>query len=94
MSKITFLPDNVEVEAFTGETIFDAANRIDVDIPTACNGMGNCGLCVVKIITGKENISPTNNIELSHLGNTFYITQKRLSCQCICEKDGEIVVRY
>ncbi len=64
-----------------GETIFVAAQRASVLIPTACMGRATCGLCRVKILDGEAGLSPISNEEKRHLGNMYYINKLRLSCQ-------------
>jgi ferredoxin len=36
----------------------------------------------VKIVAGAEFLPPLNREEQKHLGNTYFITKLRLSCQC------------
>lgn len=81
MATITFEPLGVSIECSDGEPIFAAARRAGVPIPTACVGRGTCGLCRVKVLSGEEALSPINPVEKRHLGNTYFITKLRLSCQ-------------
>jgi ferredoxin len=93
MNKIIFLPSNAEADCAANENIFEAAKRIGVGIPTACNGSGTCGLCRVQIISGEECLNNQTKAEISHLGNVYYINKKRLSCQSKFIKDGIITVK-
>jgi ferredoxin len=79
--RITFLPLDRTIECADGETVFDAARREGVPIPTACAGKATCGLCRVKIVDGAAHLPPINRDEVKHLGNTYFITKLRLSCQ-------------
>ncbi len=81
MPRVTFLPMQVTIECAEGESIFDAARRQGVPIPTACAGKATCGLCRVKVMSGAEHLPPINRDEIKHLGNTYFITRLRLSCQ-------------
>ena len=81
MPAIVFEPLAVRIECRAGETVFAAARRQNVPVPTACVGRGTCGLCRVKIVAGEELLSPINPTEKRHLGNTYFITKLRLSCQ-------------
>lgn len=81
MPTITFLPMNVTVECAPGESIFDTARRTGVPVATACAGKATCGLCRMKILDGEANLSPFNGGERKHLGNVYFITKERLSCQ-------------
>jgi 2Fe-2S ferredoxin len=93
MTKLKFLPSNIETECVANESIFEAAERVGVEIDNDCSGNGVCGRCVVKIISGEELLNPPTNIEFVHMGNVAYITHKRLSCQCKLIKDGEAVIQ-
>jgi hypothetical protein len=46
-----------------------------------CAGKATCGLCRVKIVGGAALLSPFNADERKHLGNVYFITKQRLSCQ-------------
>ena len=50
--RVRFLPDNVSVEAGTGDTILDTALEAGIFIPAACGGSGACAQCKVKIVEG------------------------------------------
>jgi ferredoxin len=97
MATLRFLPSNICVEAFPGQTIFDVGWKQDAGIQSACVGKGTCGLCRVKIISGEDRLSPYNEVEEKHLGNLYHLTKLRLSCQSTliesdADSDEEIVV--
>ena len=81
MASVTFLPLNLRVELEPGESVFTAARRSEIGISTACAGKGTCGLCRVKVAGGEEHLGPVSAVEKKHLGNTYYLTKLRLSCQ-------------
>lgn len=91
--KIIFLPSNIEAECASNENVFKAAQRVGVQIPTACNGSGTCGLCRVQIIDGEDCLNKQTKAEIKHLGNVYHINKKRLSCQIKFIKDGIITVK-
>jgi ferredoxin len=78
---VTYLPLEIGVELEPYESVFTAARRSNVPIATACAGKGTCGLCRVKVIAGEEHAPPISPLEKRHLGNTYFITKLRLSCQ-------------
>jgi len=49
MPKITFLPDNITVEAEKGAPLLSAARSAGIFIETPCGGKGTCQKCNVKI---------------------------------------------
>jgi 2Fe-2S ferredoxin len=92
MPAVTFLPAGQRVECAAGESIFAVARRSQIAITTACVGKATCGLCRVKIVGGEALLSAFNADERKHLGNVYFITKQRLSCQARVESDGEITV--
>ena len=80
--RVTIEPLGVTLECKEGESVFACARRHNVFIPTACAGKATCGLCRVKMIADEANVTPINRDEQKHLGNTYFITKLRLSCQC------------
>lgn len=81
MSVIFFEPLGLKVECRASETLFAAAQRAGVPIPTACVGRGTCGLCRVRVLEGEEQLTPITATEKKHLGNTYFVTKLRLTCQ-------------
>ena len=88
---MTFLPAGVKIECADGESVFEVGRRAGIAITTACVGKASCGLCRVKIVGGEANLTPLNAAERKHLGNVYFITKLRLSCQArVC---GDVVVQ-
>ena len=90
MPTVTFEPLGISVVASDGESVFAAAQRTGVPIPTACVGRASCGLCRVKIVSGEQHLSAMSADEKKHLGNTYFITRLRLSCQA--RVSGDVTV--
>jgi ferredoxin, 2Fe-2S len=91
MPKITFLPQGVTVECEPGATVFEVGWKNQVPIESACIGQATCGLCRVKIIGGEEHLSAFGAAEEKHLGNVYYLTRVRLSCQSVISS-GHVTV--
>jgi ferredoxin len=89
--RVTIEPLGVTLDCNDGESVFACARRHNVFIPTACAGKATCGLCRVKMIAGEANVAPINRDEQKHLGNTYFITKLRLSCQL--KPTGDVTVR-
>ena len=92
MAGVTFLPSGRRIECAVGESVFAIARRSQVAITTACVGKATCGLCRVKVVAGEALLSAFNGDERKHLGNVYFITKQRLSCQAQVVGDGEITV--
>lgn len=91
MPRVTFEPLGVTVDCADGESVFACARRHNIPVPTACAGKATCGLCRVKVIAGESSVTPINSDETKHLGNTYFITKLRLSCQLLPK--GDLTVR-
>jgi ferredoxin, 2Fe-2S len=89
--RVTIEPLGVTLDCHDGESVFACARRNNVFIPTACAGKATCGLCRVKMIAGEANVAPINRDEQKHLGNTYFITKLRLSCQAVVT-GGDVTV--
>ena len=74
-----------------GDSVFAVARNAGLPITTACNAKATCGLCRVKIVSGEAHLSPLNELEKKHLGNVYFITKLRLSCQAQVT-GGDVVV--
>ncbi|GBU27660.1 ferredoxin [Treponema sp. R8-4-B8] len=55
MPKITFLPDNITVEAEKGTSLLSAARSAKIFVETPCGGKGTCQKCRVKITASRGN---------------------------------------
>jgi len=94
MATVTFLPGPVAVPGAAGESLFEIGRRNQVPIPTSCAGKASCGLCRVAIVSGAEHLSAFNKLEGRHLGNVYFITKQRLSCQArLLGDDANVTVR-
>ncbi|MGH8020971.1 MAG: ASKHA domain-containing protein [Opitutaceae bacterium] len=59
-----------------GESLFEAAERLGVCVPSSCRKQGKCRECLVEISAGMDLLTPRSPEE-SHLKDNF-----RLSCRC------------
>ena len=91
MPRITFLPADVTVDVPVGTTVFNAAARAEVAIPSQCGGKCACALCRVELVSGESLVDAMGWEEEAHLGNAFWLTRERLSCQL--RVFGDVVVR-
>lgn len=51
-------PSGVVIEVRDGETLFDAAYREGYDWPTVCAGQGTCSRCHVRVLQGRDRVTP------------------------------------
>lgn len=84
---VTLTINGHRLEAPSGVSLFDAAGRAGVRVPTSCVTQGKCRECVVEITRGMELLSPPTESE-RHLDAR---TRFRLSCQCrIAAASGDV----
>ncbi len=87
---VTYLPSGLRLACDSGDTVFGVARQAGIPITTACGARATCGLCRVKVLAGDAQLSPINDVEKKHLGNVYFITKLRLSCQA--QVRGDVVV--
>lgn len=93
MAQVTYQPSGVTAAAVAGETLFEIGRRNGVPISTSCAGKASCGLCRVVITAGEQHLSPLGPLERRHLGNVYFITKQRLSCQThLITDDADVTV--
>ncbi len=85
------MPLGIRVPCEEGATIFGVAQGAKIGISTACGAKATCGLCRVKILAGEPYLSPLTATEKKHLGNVYFITKLRLSCQTTVH-NGDVTV--
>jgi uncharacterized 2Fe-2S/4Fe-4S cluster protein (DUF4445 family) len=74
------------IEAASGLSLFDYAERLGVRVPTSCHKQGKCRECLVEVVEGRERLSAPSEEE-RHLKGDF-----RLSCRArVTAESGPIV---
>lgn len=69
---------------------------IDADIPVAssCSGEGVCCKCVLKIVEGRENLSPIGELEADLREMHDLARNERVSCQATVLGDITVDAPY
>lgn len=88
--KLKILPNDIEIEIDETTSLLKALQANNIYIKTICGGFARCGQCIVKIVSGEENINTPSFAELSLIGNVFHITKERLACQTYIYDDVTI----
>ena len=82
--KVTLRPDGNVVEIPEGKNLLVALRECDIYVKSSCGGHATCTDCIIKVVSGEDNLTPPPFEELKLLGNVFHITKERLACQtCI-----------
>lgn len=83
-----------EILAAKGESLLEACMDAGINIEHACGGVCACSTCHVYIEQGAENLSAASEAEEDRVEEAPGLQRNsRLSCQCIVERDGPIVLR-
>jgi uncharacterized 2Fe-2S/4Fe-4S cluster protein (DUF4445 family) len=85
--KVTFIPDNLTVEAEKDKTILAAAISAGVYINSSCAGEGICGRCKVIVKSGQVNTQPTGIISAQERKDNVY-----LACLTTIHSDLEVLI--
>jgi len=89
MIKITFLPDEKNIETNKGTTILEALESVGININTPCGGKGICGKCKILINKGITTATP---IEEELLSGEEIKKGFRLACQTKIFEDTVIEI--
>jgi uncharacterized 2Fe-2S/4Fe-4S cluster protein (DUF4445 family) len=76
---IDFEPVGRRVQVGTGSTLLAAAQAAGVELVAVCGGIGSCGTCRVRLMTGE--LSPPTLVEEAELGLDEIAAGFRLACQ-------------
>jgi len=83
----------IEELASAGEFLNQVAHRAKVVIQQTCGGVPSCTDCKVVVKEGVDHgFEPPLGPELRLLGNVYFITRERLSCQAIVQGDATVYV--
>ncbi|MGD0155511.1 MAG: ASKHA domain-containing protein [Terracidiphilus sp.] len=72
---VTLTINGQSTQAQPGQSLFDQAEAMGIDVPTSCIKQGKCKECMVEVVEGADALSPMTEAE-RHLKGKF-----RLSCQ-------------
>ncbi|HUJ89878.1 MAG TPA: ASKHA domain-containing protein [Syntrophorhabdales bacterium] len=90
MLKVVFIPSYKETACKEGSTILDVARESVVYIDSACGGIGKCGKCKIRVVSGEcSPIVPEESEQIGpgELGQGF-----RLACRAQLQTDAVIFI--
>jgi 2Fe-2S ferredoxin len=95
MPKVTVLPDRIEFDAPSGQTMMAAALAHGLYWPTTCGGQGLCTTCLSEVVEGGQNLLEMGRAErktlIAERGEAVLGKPLRLACQAIV-LNGPVVV--
>lgn len=89
---VQFQPLGRKTEPRAGTSLLDLARDAGVSIESICSSAGKCGKCRVVIRSGHTLLSEPTASELKLLDEKERADGKRLACQAMIRKPGNIVV--
>jgi len=92
MTRIHLAGTGETLDAPPGASLLQALQSAGHPIATSCGGVATCALCRVTVKSGKENLSPITEGEITHLGSVAKILGLRLACQARVTGPGEVTV--
>ena len=83
-----------QMKGAVGESLLELAMEQGINIEHACGGVCACSTCHVHIEEGMKNLSEATEAEEDRVEEAPGLQRNsRLSCQCIIEREGPIVIR-
>ncbi len=90
MYKITLWPGPKIVEIPGHRPLLFELRDVGVLPKSRCGGVANCGECIFQVVGDDKNLNQINFDEKKLLGNVYFITKERLSCQAKINGDCEL----
>ncbi|MFN8372310.1 MAG: adenylate/guanylate cyclase domain-containing protein [Anaerolineae bacterium] len=81
MPAIYYIPDDVELDVESTQTILNASLAAGIPHTHVCGGNARCSTCRVVILEGLENVNPRNEKETTLATRLGFAPAIRLACQ-------------
>lgn len=91
MPKVHITTDDLTIDVNDGYALIDMCEEHDTSILFGCRD-GACGACMVRVLEGKENLSPMKDDERDFLETMAAEEDERLACQCKVYGDVKLEV--
>ena len=88
--KVEFQPTGRRGEVTPGTSLLGAAQSVGIDLQATCGGIGGCGSCRVRVVSGA--VSGVTEEELDQLGAEQIASGYRLACQALPVTDVRLEV--
>ena len=88
---IEFQPIGIRLVCEEAITILDAARQAGISLRADCGGEGICGKCRIQLLSGLDNIPPSEN-DRQHLKTQDLDEGFRLACTTIADRDLQVFI--
>lgn len=92
MPKITIRNTRQTINGSMVHSLLVLLQTNEIPIQTICGGKAFCGKCLVRVISGKHNLSPLLEREQIRLDALGAAEDMRLACQTYAGRDIEIEI--
>jgi ferredoxin len=89
-ARLTFADIDMTVVVPAGTRVIEISDKVNSGIIYGCRE-GDCGTCIMKVVSGWENLTKPSILEDKVLRENFAGQQFRLACQA--QVLGDVVVR-
>lgn len=90
-AQVTFEDIGITVTVPAGTRLIEVSEKVGAGITYGCRE-GECGTCMMKIVSGAEHLAQPSVLEDKVLKENMASRHNRLACQCQV-LGGEVVVR-
>lgn len=90
--KLTFVDINVSVNVPAGTRVIEVSEKVGAGVIYGCRE-GDCGTCLMKIVSGGEYLSEPTALEDRVLKENMAGKDMRLACQAQLIGGGEVKVK-
>jgi ferredoxin, 2Fe-2S len=90
MPRIEFVKNKPALIVEHGANLMKVLLENGLPVASSCHGQGVCTKCRIRIVAGRENLSPENEFEKSLRARLNIPDDMRLSCQTAV--NGDIVI--
>ena len=87
--KVTFLPDETEIEVEEGMSLLEAAEKAGVYINSLCGGQGLCGECRLQVVSGNAK---ADKHAIGFFSKEEVLNGYVLACQTKVEDNLEVLI--
>jgi ferredoxin len=91
MPKVTITTDDLNLDVTDNYPLIDMCEDHDTSILFGCRD-GACGACMVRVISGADNLSEMKDDEKDFLETMAAEPDERLACQCKVKGDVTLEV--
>lgn len=98
MGKVTFIfetsPESITCDIEEGESVLEVALDNDIHLSHNCGAVCACSTCHIYVEKGEENVQEISEKEEDFIDRARNPKiNSRLACQCILEKEGDLLVK-